>query len=268
MRITDTSKVRSPFVSKTKERRFTDLKRKVRVKLTQAEKLTVGYVRVSSEDQAQHGVSLEAQEARIRAFAVATARSLDEVIVDAGVSAKTLVRPGMARVLEGVGKGTIGTVIVLKLDRMTRSIRDLGDLLEAFKRADAALVSVGESLDTQSAAGRMVINMLGVVSQWEREAIAERTAFALSHKRSQRKVYGHVAFGYRRIGDDLIPDESQQEALQHIVRMHNAGESYRSLGAWLAANGHKPAQGATLWHAASVRKLLLSRMNEENMHRE
>ena len=241
------------------------MKRKIRGKVTQAEKLTVGYVRVSSDDQAQHGVSLEAQEARIRAFAVATARSLDEVIIDAGISAKTLVRPGMARIIEGVKNGTIGTVIVLKLDRMTRSIRDLGDLLEVFKKADAALVSVGESLDTQSAAGRMVINMLGVVSQWEREAIAERTAFALAHKRSQRKVYGHAAFGYRRTGNDLVRDESEQEALQHIVRMHNAGESYRSLGAWLTANGHKPAQGASVWHAASVRKLLLSRINAENM---
>jgi site-specific DNA recombinase len=240
------------------------VKHKVRGSVPQ-EKVTVGYVRVSTEDQSVNGVSLDAQEARIRAFAVATARSLDEVIVHSGVSAKTLARPGMARVLEGVRNGTIGTVIVLKLDRMTRSIRDLGDLLEAFKKADTALVSVGESLDTQSAAGRMVINMLGVVSQWEREAIAERTAFALSHKRSQRKVYGHAAFGYRRLGDDLVPDEVEQEALQHIVAMHKAGESYRSLAAWLTANGHKPAQGAREWHAASVRKLLLSRMNEENM---
>jgi len=229
------------------------------------QKMTVGYARVSSEDQAMKGVSLEAQEARIKAFALATDRALDEVIIDAGISAKTLVRPGIQKILEGIRNGTIGTVIVLKLDRITRSIRDLGDLLDIFKKADAALVSVGESLDTQSAAGRMVINMLGVVSQWEREAIAERTAFALSHKRTQRKVYGPVAFGYRRTGSDLVPEESEQQALQHIVAMHKEGSSYRDVAAWLTTEGFLPAQGAKVWHAASVRKLLLSRMNETNM---
>jgi site-specific DNA recombinase len=224
---------------------------------------TIGYVRVSTEDQAAHGVSIEAQEARIRAFALATDRTLDEVIVDHGISAKTLVRPGIARVLAGVKGRTIGTVIVLKLDRLTRSIRDLGELLDVFTKADAALVSVGESLDTQSAAGRMVINMLGVVAQWEREATAERTVFALAHKRSQRKAYGHTPFGWRRIDDDLRPDDAEQGALGHIVGMRAAGASYAKIGAWLTLQGHKPAQGARVWHSASVRKLLLSKMATE-----
>jgi site-specific DNA recombinase len=225
---------------------------------------TIGYVRVSTEDQAASGVSIEAQEARIRAFALATDRALDEIVIDHGISAKTLVRPGITRVLAGVKSGAIGTVIVLKLDRLTRSIRDLGELLDVFAKADAALVSVGESLDTQSAAGRMVINMLGVVAQWEREATAERTVFALAHKRSQRKAYGHTPFGWRRVGDDLVMQPDEQRALAQIIAMHAAGDSYAKLGAWLQAHSHRPAQGAAVWHSASVRKLILSKMATEN----
>jgi site-specific DNA recombinase len=84
--------------------------------------------------------------------------------------------------------GGVERVIVLKLDRLTRSTRDLATLLEAFARAESSLVSVSESLDTQSAAGRLVVNMLGVVAQWEREAIGDRTGEALAQKRRSRAV--------------------------------------------------------------------------------
>src|SRR5579872_6327967 len=137
---------------------------------------TVAYARVSTEDQLRHGVSIEAQESRLRAFALGTDRKLSEVIIDEGQSAKTLARPGLRRILEGVRRREIGAVLVLKLDRLTRSVRDLGELLALFSRTDTALVSVSESLDTASAAGRLMVNVLGSVAQWEREAIAERTA--------------------------------------------------------------------------------------------
>jgi len=81
---------------------------------TTTTKRTIGYVRVSTEDQSEAGVSLAAQVARIRAFAVATARELDEVVVDAGVSAKSLQRPGMARIIEGVKRGEVGVVMQTK----------------------------------------------------------------------------------------------------------------------------------------------------------
>ena len=148
----------------------------------QAASTTVGYVRVSTQEQATNGVSLDAQEARIVAYCTALGWQVSEVIRDAGESAKSLKRPGISRILEGVRGGTVGRVVILKLDRVTRSTRDLANLLDTFAKADASLVSVSESLDTLSAAGRLVVNMLGVVAQWEREAIGERTASALAHK--------------------------------------------------------------------------------------
>ena len=149
---------------------------------------TIGYVRVSTDKQADRGVSLEAQAEKIRAMAVVHDAELIDIIVDAGESAKSLNRPGMARLLALVDAGEVQTVIIAKLDRLTRSVKDLCTLLERFERRGVALVSVAESLDTGSAAGRLVLNIMTAVSQWEREAIGERTRDAMSHKRSQRRA--------------------------------------------------------------------------------
>ena len=109
-----------------------------------------------------------------------------DIIVDGGESAKSLQRPGMERLLALVDTKKVDTVIIAKLDRLTRSVKDLCTLLERFERRGVALISVAESLDTGSAAGRLVLNIMTAVSQWEREAIGERTRDATRsfHKRA------------------------------------------------------------------------------------
>src|ERR1039457_2917199 len=139
----------------------------------------VGYVRVSTERQADQGVSLDAQDAKVRAMATVQGATLVGVIVDGGESAKSLNRPGLQRLLALVNGGKVQAVIVAKLDRLTRSVKDLCGLLELLEKKKVALISVAESLDTSSAAGRLVITIMGAVSQWEREAIGERTRDAL-----------------------------------------------------------------------------------------
>src|SRR5258708_27297367 len=94
----------------------------------------IGYVRVSTDKQADHGVSLEAQEAKIRAMAVVQGAELVDLIVDGGESAKNLSRPGMERLLALVDGRQVQAVIVAKLDRLTRSVKDLGHLLERFEK--------------------------------------------------------------------------------------------------------------------------------------
>jgi len=223
---------------------------------------TVAYVRVSTQDQAAEGVSLAAQEARIGAYCAAMGWPVSEVIRDAGESAKTLQRPGMAAILGDVGAGRVDRVVVLKLDRLTRSTRDLADLLELFAKADAALVSVSENLDTGSACGRLVLNVIGSVAQWEREAIAERTATALAHKRQRRIVYGTTPFGFTRVGDALVPVPREQTALDEAARMDRAGASFREIAARLTELGVMPHRGK-VWHAASVRAVLRSKIARE-----
>jgi DNA invertase Pin-like site-specific DNA recombinase len=148
---------------------------------------------------------LEAQVEKIRAMAVVQGGELVDIIIDAGESAKSLNRPGMARLEALVDSGRVEAVIVAKLDRLTRSVKDLAELLQRFQRRGVALVSVAESLDTGSAAGRLVLNIMTAVSQWEREAIGERTQTALLHKKAHRKVYNHVPYGFVRDGDSLVP---------------------------------------------------------------
>ena len=188
----------------------------------------VGYCRVSTDKQADHGVSLEAQRAKIQAMAVVHGAELIEIIVDGGESAKTLKRPGMEQILALVEAKQIQAVIVAKLDRLTRSVKDLCQLLERFERRGVALISVAESLDTQSAAGRLVINIMTAVSQWEREAIGERTRDALGHKRAQRERVGNIGFGYRLAADGVHVEPDRRRTGRHS-RSYSASRLPRSL---------------------------------------
>lgn len=233
---------------------------------TKAVKRTAFYIRCSTAEQAVEGVSLSVQESRLRSFADATARSVDDVVIDDGYSAKDLNRPGIARLLEDVRAGVVGTVVVLKLDRITRSVRDLGTMLDVFAKADAALVSVTESLDTKTAAGRMVTNMLGVVAQWERETIGERTADAHADKRRKGRVYsGRSPFGYRATKDKrLVADPKKQPALDLIRTMHANGEgaSLRMIAKTLTDRRIAPPRGKQ-WYASSVKAIIDSRMYQD-----
>jgi DNA invertase Pin-like site-specific DNA recombinase len=166
----------------------------------------IGYVRVSTDRQAEQGVSLEAQESKIRAMATVQGAELLEVIVDGWESAKNLNRPGLQRLLTLVNGGKVNAVIIAKLDRLTRSVKDLCNLLELFEKRGVALVSVAESLDTASAGGRLVITIMAAVSQWDREAIGERTRDALRHKRASGERVGNIRFGSR-----LSPDGKHVE---------------------------------------------------------
>jgi site-specific DNA recombinase len=116
---------------------------------------------------------------KILAMATVQEAEIIELIVDGGESAKDLKRPGMDRLLTLVYERKVDTVIIAKLDRLTRSVKDLAELLERFQRRGVSLVSVAESLDTCSAAGRLVINIMTAVSQWERETAAVRAGDAI-----------------------------------------------------------------------------------------
>ena len=213
--------------------------------------------------QVRDGVSLAAQQERINAFAIATGRIIDELVVDEGISAKSLARPQLQRILEGVRKGNIGTVVVLKLDRLTRSIRDLGELLETFRKANADLVSVSESLDTSSASGRMVVNLLGVFGEFEREQVGERTSLALAYKRRAGEAYGPEAFGFRRLGATFERHAEEYPALMKALAMHDEGATLRSIGHWLTSAGFRPKRGGKQWYPATVRRMLTSRISRE-----
>jgi|SRR5580704_642944 site-specific DNA recombinase len=218
---------------------------------------TVGYVRVSTDKQADRGVSLDAQAEKIRAMAVVHNAELTEIIVDGGESAKSLQRPGMERLLALVDGKKVQTVIIAKLDRLTRSVKDLCELLDRFERRGVALISVAESLDTGSAAGRLVLNIMTAVSQWEREAIGERTRDAMSHKRNNGECVGNIRFGYRlgADGNHVEPDPAEQMVLQEIRRLRQNGHSMRGTAAELNRQALRTRRGSA-WQLEHVARIL------------
>lgn len=217
----------------------------------------VAYVRVSTDKQADRGISLEAQVEKVRAMATVHSAELIEVVTDAGESAKSLDRPGMAHVLEMVRTKTVDMVIVAKLDRLTRSVRDLADLLELFERKNVALISVAEALDTGSAAGRLLLNIMVSVSQWEREAIGERTRDAMAHKRAKNEWIGNAPYGFKVAEDrkHVEPEEPEQKILRRIRQMRRCGSSLRQIATKLNREGVRTRSGGS-WRYEYVARVL------------
>ncbi len=218
--------------------------------------LAIGYCRVSTAKQSEQGISLDAQVEKIRAMAVVHGAELVDVVQDGGESAKTLNRPGIQRVLKLVQERHVRAVIVAKLDRLTRSVKDLCELLELFERRGVALISVAESLDTGSASGRLVINIMAAVSQWEREAIGERTRDALRHKRSQGERTGNIPFGYRLAADGkhVEPDPPEQAVLAEIRLLRSGGATLRGIAATLNRQALTTRRG-TAWRLEHVARI-------------
>lgn len=217
----------------------------------------IGYVRVSKE--AEDGLSLDAQAERVRAMALARGVTLLDVVVDDGSSAKSLHRPGMARLLALVDAGQVDMVLVAKLDRLTRSIVDLAALLQRFDRRDVAFVSVAEDFNTGTAMGRMVLLMIVMLSQWEREVIGERTREVLQFKKAQGERVGTIPFGYRLAADGihLVPDEDEQALIAQIRALKAGGQSTRQIAEALNALGRTTRKG-TAWRFQYVARVLAS----------
>ncbi len=223
----------------------------------------IGYVRVSSAKQAEEGVSLDAQTSKLRLYCELHELVLVGVIVDSGVSAKTLKRPGLASALARMEAGEAAGLLVAKLDRLTRSVKDLGILVENyFGDGKHELLSVADNIDTRSAGGRLVLNVLASVSQWEREAIGERTKDALGYLRDEGVKLGGAALGWRH-GDARDEHgrrvvervEAEAATVVRIVELRAAGLTLRAIAATLTDEGHRTKTGGK-WFANTVRRVV------------
>lgn len=199
----------------------------------------VAYLRVSTDKQAERGLSLEAQREKLDLYSRLHELDVVEVIVDAGESGKSLERPGLRRALELLQSGQADALAVVKLDRLTRSVRDLGTLLgTVFAPGRAELLSVTESLDTRTPAGRLVVHILGAVSQWERESTAQRTSEVMLHM-SQTGLFvgGTPPYGFTVIDGRLVTDFAEKVVVDLILELAQAGQSFRAIARELKAQG-------------------------------
>jgi site-specific DNA recombinase len=206
----------------------------------------IGYIRVSTDRQADSGLSLEAQRAKLTAYAAALDLTLVAIIEDAGESAKTLDRPGLARALEMLTAGAADGLLIPKLDRLTRSVRDLADLIERYFSErptvrSCSLLSVQDSIDTRTAAGRLVLNVLVSVGQWEREAIGERTRDALQALKARGVRLGAPAL--------------EGAAVERVHALRAEGATLEAIAEALTTEGHATKRGGK-WAKETVRLIL------------
>lgn len=215
----------------------------------------VGYVRVSTDEQASSGLGLDAQRRAIAQYAELYGLEVVEVVADEGLSASTLRRAGLERVRAMLDRGEVAGVVIAKLDRLTRSVQDLGELVDAhFRDGQARLVSVADHIDTTSASGRLVLHVLASVSQWEREAIGERTAAAMASLRTQGRSTGTAPYGQRSEGGVLVPDDGEQSIIAEIIALDAEGLSTPKIAARLNKLG-RPARGAK-WYQPAVWRIV------------
>jgi DNA invertase Pin-like site-specific DNA recombinase len=228
----------------------------------------VGYIRVSTDEQAIDGVSLDAQQARIAAWCATHQAELGagDLHVDAGLRGKRADnRPALQAALDAVCSAR-GVLVVYSLSRLARSTKDTILIAERLEKAGADLVSLSEQIDTTSAAGKMVFRLLAVLAEFESDLISERTRCALAHKKSLSERVGQVPYGYLLDPDGprdsrgrlvrLIPEPCEQAAIAHMVELRSKGLSSRRIAADLNARGIPTKLGRGPWIHTAVAKIL------------
>ncbi len=201
-------------------------------------KQAIGYVRVSTEGQANEGVSLDAQEGRIRAWAVATGYEVKAVYVDAGLSGgRADNRPALQKALVEAQEGS--ALVVYSLSRLARSTKDAIAISEALAKKGADLVSLTERIDTTTASGKMIFRMMAVLAEFERDQISERTKTALAYKKGQGQRVGTVPFGFdlAQDGKGLLSNSLEQKAIAYMLKLKAEGRTLRAIKAELENKG-------------------------------
>jgi site-specific DNA recombinase len=206
----------------------------------------IGYIRVSTEQQAEQGVSLDEQRNKLIQYASLYDLELVRIEVDT-LSGKTIERVGLQNALQAIGSGEAEGLLVAKLDRLTRSVRDLGEMIDQYFQT-AALLSVSEQIDTRSAGGRLVLNVLASVSQWEREVIGERTSAALRHKVALGEHVGRPRYGFKVINNELVHDDAEQHVLSLVKRYRRKGLTLQAIAKELTVQGFKTRKGTEFNH--------------------
>ncbi|MCA9439947.1 MAG: recombinase family protein [Candidatus Omnitrophica bacterium] len=220
---------------------------------------SVGYTRVSTEEQAISGLSLSNQEEKIDGYGKLHDLVIAKIISDPGQSGATMDRPGLQSILKMVRRREIAAIVILKLDRLSRSQKHILELIELFDRYQVRLISVQESLDTTTASGRFVVSLLGSLSQLEREVIGERTQSAIGQlRREKRRFTHHAPLGWRFDGSGkMIKHDSEQKVVRVIHELHSEGLSLRKIGEELLGRGMSPRNGSA-WSTSVIRNAIRS----------
>lgn len=223
------------------------------------------YIRVSTDEQAQSGFSLPAQRERLQSFAKSQGWTTAQVYEDEGYSAKDMKRPALQQLLKDARPGEV--VLVYKLDRLTRSVIDLYELMKVIDQRGLLFKSATEEFNTTTSHGRLMITLVAVLAQWERETIAERVKMGRQKKATTGEwPGGPIPFGYRaepsgkvRHGRNLmklVPDPERAHIVREMFERYLAGQGARGLAIWLNEELRLASPNGGRWQATSVVRML------------
>lgn len=223
-------------------------------------KQAIGYTRVSTAGQASEGISLDAQEAKIRDWCKLNNFDLIRICVDAGISGgRTRNRPGLLKAVDLACK-LKAPLIVYKLDRFARSTKDCIEISERLNKAGADLVSITERIDTTSAAGKMIFRILAVLAEFERDLISERVTSAMQHLRKQnRRISRHIPYGFSLApdGKHLVENKHDKRLIARIHKLRDQGMKLREIAEELNRRSIKTKRGHK-WNVRIVYHVLKS----------
>lgn len=202
----------------------------------------LGYCRVSTTEQADSGAGLDAQRASITAEADRQGWSV-KFVTDAGLSGATLARPSLVDALDRLDRGDADALVAAKLDRVSRSVSDFAGLLDRAQRNGWRLVLLDTGVDTSTASGELVSNMLASAAQYERRLISQRTRDGLAAKRAQ---------GVRLGRPSVLP----AGVVMRIVAERAQGRGLRVIAEGLTADAVATARGGAAWSTSSVQAVL------------
>ena len=212
------------------------------------------YIRVSTEDQAREGFSLPEQESRLRTMCEYKGYEIYDVYKDEGISAKTgNYRPEFERLLDDIKNKKVNTIVILKLDRLTRSVTDWEKILTFLEENHAYLDCANDDINTTTANGKMVARLLITVSQNEIERTSERTKVGMSGAIKEGHIPGLCPIGYKRVDKKLVPDPLTKDIVIRIYNLYFEGNSYSTIANIL---NNEKVLGKTNWRDVRILKII------------
>lgn len=216
------------------------------------------YIRVSKEEQVKEGFSIPAQKNRLQAFCTSQGWVIEETYIDEGVSAKDMNRPELQRLLQDIKTKRIqaDVLLVWRLDRLTRSVIDLYTILSFLEEHESAFRSSTEVYDTTTAIGRLFLNLVAALAQWERENLAERVWMGMEQMAKEGLRPGTTQpYGYNYVDGELVVNASEAAIIKQMYEMYTRGTGVRGLVRWLNGSGI-PSKTGKAWSDNTVAYIL------------
>ena len=222
--------------------------------MNEEKKIAGLYIRVSTEDQAREGFSLPEQEKRLRAMCEYKGYEIYKVYKDAGISAKTgNKRPAFEELLQDIKDKKCNTIVVLKLDRLTRSVYDWENIIKFLEENNAYLDCANDDINTTNANGKMISRILMSVSQQEIERTSERTKVGLSGAIKAGHIPARAPLGYKHVDRLLVPDPLTKDIIIRIFNLYSEGCTYVKIA---KIYNEEKVLGKTNWRDTTILKII------------